>query len=139
MKIKLFILLSVLLLPFPLLAQAHHPASGINANKQAVQPVLIKPQFPGGDSALYKYLKDNVRYPMAARDQNIQGKVMLHFTINENGAIENIKAVKEVQGGCTKEAIRVVKSMPQWIPARYGNKNVAYVYELPVLFILKDG
>ena len=135
---RLFILLAFLLLAFSVPAQKHSGASHQKTSRQAVKPELIRPQFPGGDSALSKFLNDSLRYPIAAKQAMIQGWVHIRLTIDEKGNIQNIHIVKDIGAGCGNEAIRVIKSMPRWIPAHVGNKNVPYVFELPVRFTLNE-
>ncbi len=94
------------------------------------------PEFPGGMEALYKYLRDNIKYPQLARDNNITGKVYVTFVVERDGSIANPRVLKDIGGGCGAEAIRVVKSMPKWTPGKQRGKNVRVQYNLPVNFSL---
>jgi len=135
---RLFILPVFLLLAFSVPAQKHSGVSHEKTSRQVVKPELIKPQFPGGDSALSKFFSDSLRYPIPARQAMIQGRVSIRLTIDEKGNIQNIHIIKDIGGGCVNEAIRVIKAMPRWIPAHVGNKNVPYVFELPIRFTLNE-
>ena len=95
------------------------------------------PHFPGGDAALVTFLRNRMRYPRLARENELQGMVHLSFFINEQGQPEDIRITRDIGGGCGAEAVRVVKQMPQWLPATYGGRKVRAWYELPVSFILQ--
>ena len=95
------------------------------------------PEFPGGMEALYKYLRDNIKYPQLARDNNITGKVYVTFVVERDGSIANPRILKDIGGGCGQEAIRVVKSMPKWTPGKQRGKAVRVQFNLPVSFNLQ--
>ena len=95
------------------------------------------PEFPGGMEALYKYLRDNIKYPQLARDNNITGKVYVTFVVERDGSIANPRVLKDIGGGCGQEAIRVVKSMPKWKPGKQRGKAVRVQFNLPVNFNLQ--
>lgn len=88
--------------------------------------------FPGGIAACMKYIADNFRYPNIQGDCSIQGKFVVTFTVNEDGNLSDIKVKKSVYSDLDKEAVRVVKSMPSWIPAKQNGKAVKSRYTLPV-------
>ena len=94
------------------------------------------PQFPGGQEELMAYLSNNIKYPAIARDQSIQGRVAVRFVVHANGSISNVEVLRSLDPSCDKEAIRVIKSMPQWIPGKQNGKAVNVYYTLPVKFIL---
>lgn len=94
------------------------------------------PEFQGGTSALMEYLQEHISYPTTARENGIQGRVIVSFVINEDGSISDVKVERSVDSDLDKEAIRVVQSMPKWIPGRQGGKNVRVKYTIPVLFRL---
>lgn len=94
------------------------------------------PEFPGGESALMKYLQEHVNYPTAARENGIQGRVFVYFIVNEDGSISDVKVEKSVDPDLAKEAVRVVQSMPKWKPGRKDDKNVRVNYTIPVTFRL---
>ncbi len=96
------------------------------------------PQFPGGEAALMKYLRQNIKYPVEAKEQGIQGTVVVQFVISPTGKLKNIRAVTRKQkGGLNEEAIRIVKKMPEWHPGRQNGKKVAVQYSLPIRFMLQ--
>jgi protein TonB len=94
------------------------------------------PQFPGGETALMKFITDNIRYPKAAKDKGIQGRVMIRFVVTANGNIDRVEVLKGVDPLLDQEAIRVIKMMPQWTPGRQGGKVVNVWYTIPVTFAL---
>jgi len=96
------------------------------------------PRFPGGDAALMKWLKDNINYPVPAMELNIQGRVVLRFVVNQDGSIGNVEILKGFDPSCDKEAMRVVKKMPSWIPGKQNGNPVAVYYSLPVVFRLQN-
>ena len=89
------------------------------------------------DSAMLQYFANQIKYPAIARENGIQGRVILKFVIDENGKIQNPKVLRGVGGGCSKEALRVLNSMPKWRAGRHGGKNVKVNFTLPVYFKLK--
>ncbi len=95
------------------------------------------PEFPGGQSEMYAYLRKNIKYPGAASRANIQGRVFLQFVVNTDGSITDVEVVKGVGFGCDEEAMRVVKGMPKWKPGRQSGRAVRVKYTLPVAFQLE--
>ena len=95
------------------------------------------PEFPGGMEALYKFLRDNIKYPQLARDNNITGRVYVTFVVERDGSIANPRVLKDIGGGCGAEAVRVVKSMPKWTPGKQRGKAVRVQFNLPVSFNLQ--
>ena len=96
------------------------------------------PQFPGGEMALRKFISENIKYPVEAKDKGIQGKVFVNFVINENGKIENTKVVRNAHPLLDAEALRVISLMPDWTPGKQSGKAVSVSYTIPVQFAL-DG
>ena len=101
--------------------------------------VETMPEFPGGSAALFKYLGDNLKYPVIAQENGIQGTVTCQFTVNKDGSIVDVVAVRNSSGdpSLEKEAIRVVKSMPKWNPGKQRGQAVRVKYTLPVKFRLQ--
>lgn len=95
------------------------------------------PQFPGGPAELLKYIAKNLKYPVIAQENGIQGKVILRFVVNAQGHVENVKVLRSLDPYCDKEAIRVVKSLPQWIPGKQNGRNVPVYYTCPIVFKLQ--
>jgi protein TonB len=95
------------------------------------------PSFPGGEKELLKYLAENIKYPPLARENNIQGTVALTFVIGKNGQVTDVAILKDIGGGCGKEAVRVVNTMPKWIPGEANGNPVKVRFTLPVRFRLE--
>ena len=100
--------------------------------------VETMPEFPGGQQALFKYLSENVKYPVIAQENGIQGRVICQFVVNKDGSIVDVEVVRS--GGdasLDKEAVRVIKSMPNWKPGKQRGKAVRVKYTVPVNFRLQ--
>ena len=96
------------------------------------------PEFPGGQQALFKYLSETVKYPVIAQENGIQGRVICQFVVNKDGKIVDVEVVRS--GGdpsLDKEAVRVIKSMPNWKPGQQRGKAVRVKYTVPVNFRLQ--
>ena len=96
------------------------------------------PSFPNGKAAMFKYLANNIKYPAIARENGIEGTVYVEFIIAKDGSVTNVVAKRKVDGGCTEEALRVIKKMPNWTPGRQEGKPVNVKYTLPIKFELQD-
>lgn len=101
------------------------------------QVVETMPSFPGGDQALFKFLGENVKYPVIAQENGIQGRVICQFVVNKDGSIVDVEVVRPVDPSLDKEAIRVIKAMPNWSPGKQRGKSVRVKYTLPVNFKLQ--
>jgi protein TonB len=86
---------------------------------------------------MYKFLGANIKYPADAQNAKTQGKVFLAFIIKKDGSIAGIKILKGIGSGCDQEAIRVVKAMPKWKPAKQNGKIVNSSFTLPISFLLE--
>ena len=95
------------------------------------------PQFAGGDMALMEFLAQNVRYPKEAVDSAWQGRVVVQFIVEKDGAISNAKVVKSVKPVLDAEALRVVNEMPKWTPGKQDGKPIRVQYHIPVTFRLQ--
>ena len=95
------------------------------------------PEFPGGMDSLKAFIERSLIYPQAARDNKIEGKVYVTFTVEADGSISNVKVLRDIGGGCGEEAVRVVKMMPKWKPGKQRGKPVRTQFNLPVEFKLK--
>ena len=95
------------------------------------------PAFPGGQGALMKYLAEHIKYPELAKESGIQGRVFINFVVEPDGSIDHVKVLRGIGGGCDEEAVRVVKSMPRWIPGKQRGKPVRVSFNLPVKFALE--
>jgi protein TonB len=95
------------------------------------------PSFPGGPSALMQYLASNIKYPVVAEENGVQGRVIVTFVVEKDGSITDVRVVKSVDPSLDKEAQRVVKSMPKWIPGKQNGSAVRVKYTVPVTFRLQ--
>ena len=95
-----------------------------------------QPEFPGGTAALLEYLRKNIKYPTICRENNIQGRVLVTFIVNKDGAIVEPEVVKSVNPSLDKEALRVISTMPNWKPGSQRGKPVRVKYTVPVNFRL---
>ena len=94
------------------------------------------PEFPGGDSARLNFLIENTKYPKTAKDKKIEGTVYVTFIVEIDGSITNIKLLRGICNNIDAEVIRVMKLMPKWKPALYGNKVVRNSMNMPIKFSL---
>jgi len=95
------------------------------------------PEFKGGMPELYKYLGNNIKYPVMAKESGIQGKVYVTFVVERDGSITDVRVLRGIGGGCDEEAVRVVQGMPNWTPGKQRGKPVRVQYNLPVRFTLQ--
>ncbi len=93
-------------------------------------------QFPGGDEACMRWLHDHIKYPSICQEQGVQGRVIVAFVVNKDGSIVDVKVLRSPDQHLSDEAVRVVKQMPKWKPARQGNRSVRSRFNLPVMFRL---
>lgn len=108
----------------------------VEETQEPFKVVEQMPDYPGGDEARVKFLRDNIKYPSIARESGITGTVFLTFVIGRDGRISNIKVLRGIGGGCDEEAVRVVKLMPTWIPGKQAGKAVPVQFNLPIKFTL---
>lgn len=94
------------------------------------------PMFPGGN--VQKWIAKNVKYPVLAMENGIQGKVYIQFVIEKDGSITDVKVIRGVDASLDKEAVRVVQSMPKWKPGKQRGKAVRVSYTLPINFQLSN-
>jgi TonB family protein len=116
------------------------PSVSQTINGKVFKAVEEKAVFPTGIPGLMQYVAHNLRYPAKAKVAGIEGDVYVIFTILPTGAVGEAKVNKTIErigGGCEEEAIRVVRNMPKWIPARQNGKPVAVQYQLPIRFALE--
>ncbi|HKK40862.1 MAG TPA: energy transducer TonB [Bacteroidales bacterium] len=109
---------------------------------EAEEKIFIKveedPSFPGGEAALYKYISEHINYPEVARENNIQGKIIVRFCVTPTGGISQVSVLKGVDPELDAEAIRVVKTLPPFKPGKQGGKPVPVWYVMPIRFQLMD-
>jgi protein TonB len=95
------------------------------------------PSFPGGDKALFDFIYANIQYPEIAKENNIQGKVILKFCVTYKGGVDQVQVIKPVDPSLDNEAVRVIKMLPAWKPGKQSGKPVNVWYTVPVTFQLK--
>ena len=93
-------------------------------------------QFPGGQAALLKYIRENTKYPAIALEQDVQGMVILRFVVERDGRVGDIEVKKSLSAECDREAIRVIKSFPRFVPARKEGRPVRKWFTVPVRFMI---
>lgn len=93
-----------------------------------------QPEYPGGVGELMKFLSGNLRYPVPALEQGVEGKVTVQFVVGKTGEITNIKVLQSLNPHCDKEAVRLISSMPKWIPGRQNGRPVSVYYTIPIRF-----
>ena len=110
-----------------------------NAESTEKMYVVVEqmPAFPGGDAALMKYLSENIKYPEAAEKAGEQGRVVVNFIVEKDGAISNVNVVRSVTPTLDAEAVRVIKAMPKWVPGKQDGQFVRVKYNVPVSFRLQ--
>ena len=95
------------------------------------------PSFPGGYAALMQWLGSNMKYPTIAAENNVQGRVIVQFVVEKDGSITDVHVAKSVDPSLDKEASRVVKAMPKWIPGKQNSSPVRVRFTVPVTFKLQ--
>ncbi len=132
----------------PVEAEATAEAVEMNTEEKAPQDIVSKPQkvfnsveqmpeFPGGVVAMMRYLQENIKYPPEAAKNDIEGRVIVQFVIDETGQVGDIKVVRPVSEELDAEAVRVVKTFPKFEPGRQDGEAVSVFYTLPVMFKLQ--
>lgn len=92
------------------------------------------PEFLGGTEALLEFFGNKIKLPKAAKENDIQGVVVLGFTVEKDGSISNLNVVRDIGGGCGEEATRVAKQMPKWSPGMQNGQTVRVAFRLPIRF-----
>jgi len=134
-----------LLLGIPLLAvavalsswQAVPDFSTAAVEAKTFRGIDQQPEFPGGQDALAKYIGANLTYPASAKEDRVEGKVFVAFTVKTNGQIADASVKRGVREDIDNEALRVVRGMPAWKPAQSGGKAVSAQMTLPIAFMLE--
>lgn len=101
--------------------------------------VEINPKFPGGEAAFGKFLRDNIRYPRVAKENNVQGKTFTQFIVEKDGSLSNFKVVRDPGTGLGAESMRVLGLSPKWTPGINKGEVVRVQYIVPINFSLADG
>ena len=115
-------------------------AEEIQENVDEAEPFVVveeMPMFPGGEPALLAYIAEHTQYPEVAKENNIQGKVIVRFCVTSKGGVDKVSILKSVDPELDAEAIRVVQSLPAFKPGKQGGKPVPVWYMVPINFTLK--
>ena len=97
-----------------------------------------QPEFPGGNAAMMKFLSDNIRYPVIAQENGIQGRVICNFVVERDGSITDVQVVRGQDPSLDREAVRVIQQMPRWKPGKQRGAPVRVRFTLPVVFRLQN-
>ena len=108
-----------------------------NINDTPLEFAAQMPEFPGGNAALGTFLRNSLKYPIIAQEAGIAGMVLISFVVNRDGSISNIRVARGVHPSLDNEAIRVVQSMPDWIPGKQNGETVRVYHTVPINFVLK--
>ena len=95
------------------------------------------PIFEGGDAALLKYLRENLKYPDNTKDRGVQGRLVIGFIVEKDGSLTDVKVLRPVDIDLDAEVLRLVKGMPKWIPGRHNGQRVRVRYLLPIYICLQ--
>lgn len=106
-------------------------------DNKVFESVEQMPTFPGGDAALLKYVADHIRYPGPAQENGIQGRVVVQFVVTKTGSVGEVKVVRSKDPDLDKEAVRVVKTLPKFVPGKMNGQPVNVWYTLPITFKLQ--
>ena len=98
----------------------------------------VKPEYPGGDGLMWKYIYKNVKYPDEAADNRISGKVVVSFVVERDGRLPNLEVIESVHPLLDEEALRVIGRMTRWVPGRKNGEVCRSQYTIPFHFRLKD-
>ncbi len=97
-----------------------------------------QPEYPGGNAAMMQFLSDNIRYPVIAQENGIQGRVICNFVVERDGSITDVQVVRGVDPSLDREAVRVIQQMPRWKPGKQRGQAVRVRFTLPVVFRLQN-
>jgi len=121
-----------------LTAQNNKPTDSEIIDLQFAEDVHVlvdkMPEYPGGKKAMFAYITKNMKFPDSAREKNISGVVVVNCVINEEGEITNIRLRRKVNPQLDREAMRLIKAMPNWEPGRKQGKLVKVSVDIPVKF-----
>lgn len=117
--------------------QAKEEVQEVEAEPEPFVVVEEMPMFPGGDAALLTYISEHTNYPEVAKENNIQGRVIVRFCVTSKGGVNQVSVLKGVDPELDKEAVRVVGTLPTFKPGKQGGKPVPVWYMVPITFTLK--
>lgn len=113
------------------------PAPKPEVSNKVFDVVEQMPSYPGGYNALMSYLNSNIKYPVVAQENGVQGRVVVGFVVERDGSITDVNILKSVDPSLDREAARVVRSMPRWTPGKQNGSAVRVKYNVPVMFKLQ--
>jgi protein TonB len=131
MKKLLFLSAFLCTLSFGAFAQ-----SEVSVDDEVFVVVEEQAEFPGGLDSMYAYIVKNLKYPEAAKEKGIEGRVFVQFVIEKDGSISNVKILRGIGGGCEEAAVEMIKNMPKWKPGKQRGKPVRFQFVLPIKFEL---
>jgi TonB family protein len=122
----------------PLETQIVGKKAVLDVNKETSLAIVERqPEFPGGDKAMFKYIKDNIDYPSNAEEEGITGTVLVSFVVSKTGKISNTRILRGVGKACDEEAKRVINEMPLWLPGKQNGRYVPVLFQIPIKFNLQ--
>ena len=120
----------------PVIGKNKYQIKKAEDNNQVLEVVEQMPTFPGGQKALLQYISENIKYPSIAQENGIQGRVVVRFIVKKDGSVGEVQILRGVNASLDNEAIRVVKSLPNFIPGKQNGHPVNVWYTLPISFKL---
>ena len=121
--------------------EAYTPPAVVEEEEESSQQIFTvvetMPEFPGGQGALLQYLSKSIKYPVIAQENGIQGRVVVQFVVTKTGSIGQVRVVRKVDPDLDAEAVRVVKSLPKFVPGKMNGHPVNVWFTLPVVFKLQ--
>lgn len=127
-------IIAIALIALPCAAMCHQKDE--EQKEYRIAKVDQAPSFPGGEEAMYKWLSENIVYPEAAAKKGKEGRVVVEFLITETGEITNLNIVHGAHPALNREAVRLIRAMPKWIPGHNEGHPIAVTYTLPITFRL---
>jgi len=121
-------------LPIPLIKNESTTPVETEANAEPVISAETMPQFPGGQTAMIRFIYENIQYPPVALKQRIEGRVWCSFIVETDGSISNVRLENGIYIFLDEEAVRVIKRMPAWIPGQTNGENVRVKVYIPIVF-----
>lgn len=111
--------------------------NGLGNDTATFTSVEQMPRFPGGTVSMQRFIGANLKYPKAARENSVEGRVLIHIIVTETGEVSDIKIAEDIGSGCGTEAMRIVKMMPAWKPGFQNGKAVRVRLYIPIIFRLR--
>lgn len=125
-------------IPSPEIPSVAEPTKPETQKEKVYEYTEIEAEYPGGDSALLQYLSTQMHYPDSARNNNIEGRVVLSFIVCADGKLCDVNVIRSVHPVLDEEAVRAVKAMKNWKPGKQDGKPVSSYFSLPIVFQLEE-